>query len=156
MRAPASAPRIEPSPPITTTAKASTTSSTRSCRANATTCSGTSAAIEAGAQTLAVLCSLLLAGSLAGLHLRVATPPGYEPATGKPAKASAARANYTKVFGKGLMELAIEDNRVVTITAAMPIVLAEAPSPAHGLADEKPRPLPSINRISARAAKPAR
>ena len=49
-----------------------------------------------------------------------ALPPGYEPATGKPAKAVAARATYTKVFGKGLAELAAEDERVVTITAAMP------------------------------------
>ena len=49
-----------------------------------------------------------------------ALPPGYEPSTGKPAKASTARATYTKVFGKGLAELAAEDERVVTITAAMP------------------------------------
>lgn len=49
-----------------------------------------------------------------------ALPPGYEPATGKPAKATAARAAYTKVFGKGLAELAAEDERIVTITAAMP------------------------------------
>ena len=49
-----------------------------------------------------------------------ALPPGYEPSTGKPVKASTARATYTKVFGKGLAELAIEDERVVTITAAMP------------------------------------
>ena len=49
-----------------------------------------------------------------------ALPPGYEPSTGKPVKASAAKATYTKVFGKGLAELAQEDERVVTITAAMP------------------------------------
>ena len=49
-----------------------------------------------------------------------ALPPGYEPSTGKPAKASAAKATYTKMFGKGLAELALEDERVVTITAAMP------------------------------------
>ena len=49
-----------------------------------------------------------------------ALPPGYEPSTGKPVKASTARATYTKVFGKGLAELATEDERVVTITAAMP------------------------------------
>src|SRR5947207_4920470 len=49
-----------------------------------------------------------------------ALPPGYEPSTGKPTKASTARAAYTKVFGKGLAELATEDERIVTITAAMP------------------------------------
>jgi len=49
-----------------------------------------------------------------------ALPPGYEPSTGKPTKASTARPAYTKVFGKGLAELATEDERVVTITAAMP------------------------------------
>jgi 1-deoxy-D-xylulose-5-phosphate synthase len=49
-----------------------------------------------------------------------ALPPGYEPSTGKPVKASAAKATYTKVFGKGLAEVALEDERVVTITAAMP------------------------------------
>ena len=49
-----------------------------------------------------------------------ALPPGYEPSTGKPAKASAATLPYTKAFGIGLMELAAEDERVVTITAAMP------------------------------------
>src|SRR3954471_119764 len=49
-----------------------------------------------------------------------ALPPGYEPSTGKPTKASSARAAYTKVFGKGLAELALEDERIVTITAAMP------------------------------------
>ncbi|HJQ21003.1 MAG TPA: 1-deoxy-D-xylulose-5-phosphate synthase [Gemmatimonadaceae bacterium] len=49
-----------------------------------------------------------------------ALPPGYEPSTGKPIKASTAKPAYTKVFGKGLGELATEDERVVTITAAMP------------------------------------
>ncbi len=49
-----------------------------------------------------------------------ALPPGYEPTTGKPAKSSVARTAYTKVFGKGLSELATEDERIVTITAAMP------------------------------------
>ena len=50
-----------------------------------------------------------------------ALPPGYEPSTGRPSKpAPAARPAYTKVFGKGLAELASEDERVVTITAAMP------------------------------------
>ena len=49
-----------------------------------------------------------------------ALPPGYEPSTGKPLKATATTPPYTKVFGKGLAELATEDERVVTITAAMP------------------------------------
>jgi len=50
-----------------------------------------------------------------------ALPPGYEPSTGRPSKAtSAARPAYTKVFGKGLAELAAMDERVVAITAAMP------------------------------------
>jgi len=49
-----------------------------------------------------------------------ALPPGYEPSTGKPTKASTAKPAYTKVFGKGLAELAAEDERVVTISAAMP------------------------------------
>jgi len=49
-----------------------------------------------------------------------ALPPGYEPSTGKPARSAAPKTPYTKVFGKGLAELATEDERVVTITAAMP------------------------------------
>ncbi|HYC50859.1 MAG TPA: 1-deoxy-D-xylulose-5-phosphate synthase [Gemmatimonadaceae bacterium] len=49
-----------------------------------------------------------------------ALPPGYEPSTGKPVKPSVAKPTYTKVFGKGLAELTGEDERVVTITAAMP------------------------------------
>ena len=50
-----------------------------------------------------------------------ALPPGYEPSTGRPSKpAPPAKPAYTKVFGKGLAELAAEDERVVTITAAMP------------------------------------
>jgi 1-deoxy-D-xylulose-5-phosphate synthase len=48
-----------------------------------------------------------------------ALPPGYEPLTGK-VKSTATTPAYTKVFGKGLAELATEDERVVTITAAMP------------------------------------
>jgi 1-deoxy-D-xylulose-5-phosphate synthase len=48
-----------------------------------------------------------------------ALPPGYEPSTGK-VKSAATTIPYTKVFGKGLAELATEDERVVTITAAMP------------------------------------
>ena len=50
-----------------------------------------------------------------------ALPPGYEPSTGRPSKpAPATKPAYTKVFGKGLAELAAEDERIVTITAAMP------------------------------------
>src|SRR5919204_2503559 len=49
-----------------------------------------------------------------------ALPPGYEPSTGKPTKVSTAKPAYTKVFGKGLTELATEDERIVAITAAMP------------------------------------
>ena len=48
-----------------------------------------------------------------------ALPPGYEPLTGK-VKSTATTPAYTKIFGKGLAELAAEDERVVTITAAMP------------------------------------
>jgi 1-deoxy-D-xylulose-5-phosphate synthase len=49
-----------------------------------------------------------------------ALPPGHDPATGKQLKASTAKPAYTKVFGKGLAELATEDERVAVITAAMP------------------------------------
>lgn len=49
-----------------------------------------------------------------------ALPPGHDPATGKQLKTSSANAPYTAVFGKGLTELAAEDEKVVAITAAMP------------------------------------
>jgi 1-deoxy-D-xylulose-5-phosphate synthase len=50
-----------------------------------------------------------------------ALPPGHDPATGKQRKASTAtNDNYTKIFGRGLTELANEDSRIVAITAAMP------------------------------------
>ena len=49
-----------------------------------------------------------------------ALPPGYDPATGKALKPSAANPSYTTVFGKGLAELGAENPKVVTITAAMP------------------------------------
>ncbi|HET7631795.1 MAG TPA: 1-deoxy-D-xylulose-5-phosphate synthase [Gemmatimonadaceae bacterium] len=49
-----------------------------------------------------------------------ALPPGYDPATGKPVKASTGNPAYTSVFGTGLAALAEADPRVVTITAAMP------------------------------------
>jgi 1-deoxy-D-xylulose-5-phosphate synthase len=62
-------------------------------------------------------------GFPAGEHVEKwhALPPGHDPATGKQrAAASAANANYTAVFGKGLSELMDEDRRVAAITAAMP------------------------------------
>jgi len=49
-----------------------------------------------------------------------ALPPGHDPATGKQLKASSANAAYTAVFGKGLSELADENEKLVAITAAMP------------------------------------
>ncbi len=49
-----------------------------------------------------------------------ALPPGHDPATGKQLKVSSANAAYTAVFGKGLAELGDENNKIVTITAAMP------------------------------------
>jgi len=49
-----------------------------------------------------------------------ALPPGHDPATGKQLKVSSANAAYTAVFGKGLAELADENEKLVAITAAMP------------------------------------
>ncbi|MGH9418867.1 MAG: 1-deoxy-D-xylulose-5-phosphate synthase N-terminal domain-containing protein, partial [Thermoanaerobaculia bacterium] len=49
-----------------------------------------------------------------------ALPPGHDPATGKQLKVSSANANYTSVFGKGLSQLADENDKLVAITAAMP------------------------------------
>src|SRR6478672_13000347 len=49
-----------------------------------------------------------------------ALPPGYDPATGKQRKPSSANPAYTAVFGRGLAELAGENGKLVTITAAMP------------------------------------
>ncbi len=49
-----------------------------------------------------------------------ALPPGHDPTTGKPLKASTANPNYTAVFGKALGELMDEYERLVVITAAMP------------------------------------
>ena len=49
-----------------------------------------------------------------------ALPPGHDPATGKQLKASTGGQAYTAVFGKGLTELGTENEKVVTITAAMP------------------------------------
>jgi 1-deoxy-D-xylulose-5-phosphate synthase len=49
-----------------------------------------------------------------------ALPPGHDPATGKQLKQSTANEAYTKVFGRGLTELAKEIPELVTITAAMP------------------------------------
>src|SRR5436190_3295124 len=61
------------------------------------------------------------AGEHAGGEKWHALPPGHDPSTGKP-RTSVAATNpaYTAVFGKGLTELAREDRRIVTITAAMP------------------------------------
>ncbi len=62
-------------------------------------------------------------GFPAGEHIEKwhALPPGHDPATGKQrATAAAGNPNYTSVFGQGLADLAVEDARVVTITAAMP------------------------------------
>ena len=62
-------------------------------------------------------------GFPAGEHVEKwhALPPGHDPATGKQRAAAAANnPAYTAVFGKGLADLAGEDSRVVTITAAMP------------------------------------
>src|SRR6476469_1766172 len=50
-----------------------------------------------------------------------ALPPGYDPATGMQRKPSAAKnPSYTAVFGAGLAALGAENEKVVTITAAMP------------------------------------
>jgi 1-deoxy-D-xylulose-5-phosphate synthase len=49
-----------------------------------------------------------------------ALPPGHDPATGKPIKASTANPAYTAAFGKGLTELMALREDVVAITAAMP------------------------------------
>ena len=49
-----------------------------------------------------------------------ALPPGHDPSTGKQLKTSTANAAYTAVFGKGLAELGTENEKLVTISAAMP------------------------------------
>jgi 1-deoxy-D-xylulose-5-phosphate synthase len=49
-----------------------------------------------------------------------ALPPGHDPATGKQLKVSSGNAAYTAVFGKGLAELANENEKLVAVTAAMP------------------------------------
>jgi 1-deoxy-D-xylulose-5-phosphate synthase len=61
-------------------------------------------------------------GFPAGDHVEKwhALPAGHDPATGKQREQSAANAAYTKVFGKGLTELAEERHDIVAITAAMP------------------------------------
>jgi 1-deoxy-D-xylulose-5-phosphate synthase len=61
-------------------------------------------------------------GFPAGEHVEKwhALPPGHDPATGKQLKVSSANAAYTAVFGKGLAELADENEKIVAITAAMP------------------------------------
>ena len=47
-------------------------------------------------------------------------PPGHDPATGKLVKSSSSNSAYTAVFGKGLVELAALEPKLVAITAAMP------------------------------------
>jgi 1-deoxy-D-xylulose-5-phosphate synthase len=49
-----------------------------------------------------------------------ALPPGHDPATGKQLKSASGNPAYTAVFGKGLADLGTENEKVVTITAAMP------------------------------------
>src|SRR5712671_4112388 len=49
-----------------------------------------------------------------------ALPPGHDPATGKQIKSAAGNPAYTAAFGKGLADLGTENEKVVTITAAMP------------------------------------
>ena len=61
-------------------------------------------------------------GFPAGEHVEKwhALPPGHDPATGKQRKISSANSAYTAAFGKGLVEIARENERVVAITGAMP------------------------------------
>ncbi len=49
-----------------------------------------------------------------------ALPAGHDPATGKQLRQSSANPAYTAVFGRGLVELGEENEKVVAITAAMP------------------------------------
>jgi 1-deoxy-D-xylulose-5-phosphate synthase len=60
------------------------------------------------------------AGEHAGGEKWHALPPGHDPATGKQLTAVASNPAYTAVFGKGLAELGTENEKLVTITAAMP------------------------------------
>ncbi len=63
-------------------------------------------------------------GFPAGDHVEKwhALPAGHDPATGKQRKTATTtpNPNYTAVFGKGLAELMMEDDRLAAITAAMP------------------------------------
>jgi 1-deoxy-D-xylulose-5-phosphate synthase len=61
-------------------------------------------------------------GFPAGEHVEKwhALPPGHDPATGKQLNTSPASTSYTAVFGKGMTELAVEEPKLVTVTAAMP------------------------------------
>jgi len=61
-------------------------------------------------------------GFPAGEHVEKwhALPPGHDPATGKQRKISSANSAYTAAFGKGLVEIARENEKVVAITGAMP------------------------------------
>jgi 1-deoxy-D-xylulose-5-phosphate synthase len=49
-----------------------------------------------------------------------ALPPGHDPTTGQQRTAASGNDTYTKVFGRGLTDLATENPLVVAITAAMP------------------------------------
>ncbi|HEY3133989.1 MAG TPA: 1-deoxy-D-xylulose-5-phosphate synthase [Gemmatimonadaceae bacterium] len=49
-----------------------------------------------------------------------ALPPGHDPTTGKQRKVSAANTAYTAAFGQALVDLGLENPRVVAITGAMP------------------------------------
>ncbi|HEV7991555.1 MAG TPA: 1-deoxy-D-xylulose-5-phosphate synthase [Gemmatimonadaceae bacterium] len=60
------------------------------------------------------------AGEHAGGEKWHALPPGHDPATGKQLKSVVANPAYTTVFGKGLAQLGTENEKLVTITAAMP------------------------------------
>jgi 1-deoxy-D-xylulose-5-phosphate synthase len=60
------------------------------------------------------------AGEHSGGEKWHALPPGHDPSTGKQRTSVATGPAYTAVFGKALTELAREDRRIVTITAAMP------------------------------------
>src|SRR6476646_7530015 len=60
------------------------------------------------------------AGEHAGGEKWHALPPGHDPSTGTQRTSVTANPAYTAVFGKALAELAREEKRIVTITAAMP------------------------------------
>src|SRR6478735_754032 len=83
------------------------------------------------------------AGEHAGGEKWHALPPGHDPSTGKQRTSVTANPAYTAVFGKALAELAREDKRIVTITAAMPSGTGVATF-AAGLATRGLRPVCAI------------